>query len=103
MTWRLLRSLLFRFDPERVHHLALKALRLLGRPGPRARRSHIDEASLAVHAFGLDFDHPFGLAAGFDKGEVVAPGLLALGFSHVEIGTITPRPQAGNPQPRLFR
>ncbi len=59
--------------------------------------------SLAVEAFGLRFAHPVGLAAGFDKGEVLAPGLLGLGFSHVEIGTITPRPQAGNDRPRLFR
>jgi dihydroorotate dehydrogenase len=56
-----------------------------------------------VRAFGLDFESPLGLAAGFDKGQVRAAGLFALGFSHVEIGTITPRPQAGNPPPRLFR
>jgi dihydroorotate dehydrogenase len=56
-----------------------------------------------VRAFGLDFDGPVGLAAGFDKGDVAVPGLFALGFSHVEIGTITPRPQPGNERPRLFR
>jgi dihydroorotate dehydrogenase len=52
---------------------------------------------------GLEFEHPLGLAAGFDKGEARVAGLFALGFSHVEIGTITPRPQAGNERPRLFR
>jgi dihydroorotate dehydrogenase len=103
MLWRLLRSLLFRFDPERMHALAMGALRVLGwRPLARALRRRAPPA-LAVDALGLHFEHPLGLAAGFDKGEVVAPGLFALGFSHVEIGTITPRPQAGNPPPRLFR
>ncbi|HTT71747.1 MAG TPA: quinone-dependent dihydroorotate dehydrogenase [Anaeromyxobacteraceae bacterium] len=103
MLWRALRFLLFRFDPERVHRLALAALRVLGfRPLARALRPR-PRPSLAVKAFGLTFAHPLGLAAGFDKGEVVVPGLFALGFSHVEVGTITPRPQAGNPRPRLFR
>jgi dihydroorotate dehydrogenase len=103
MLWRAARSLLFRLDPERAHHLALAALRIAGaapiakvvRPRP--------PAGLETEVFGLRFEHPLGLAAGFDKGEVVAPGLFALGFSHVEIGTITPRPQPGNPRPRLFR
>jgi dihydroorotate dehydrogenase len=104
MLWRALRSLLFRFDPERIHHLAVVALRALGwRPVARAVRPRRRRPSLEVEALGLRFEHPLGLAAGFDKGEGVAPGLLALGFSHVEIGTITPRPQAGNPRPRLFR
>jgi len=103
MLWRALRFLLFRLDPERVHRLALLALRVLGfRPLARALRLR-PRPSLAVKAFGLTFAHPLGLAAGFDKGEVVVPGLFALGFSHVEVGTITPRPQAGNPRPRLFR
>src|SRR5512146_2467707 len=101
--WTSLRSVLFRLDPERIHHLALSVLRLLG-SGPLARRMRPRAApALAVEALGLRFEHPVGLAAGFDKGEVVAPGLLALGFSHVEIGTITPRPQPGNDRPRLFR
>ena len=106
MLWPALRWILFRFDPESMHRLALVALRALGwRPlAPLARRVRPRAApGLAVEAFGLRFDHPLGLAAGFDKGEVIAPGLFALGFSHVEIGTVTPRPQGGNPRPRLFR
>ena len=61
------------------------------------------DASLRVRCLGLDFDSPLGMAAGFDKGEVLVRGLHALGFGHVEVGTITPRPQAGNAPPRLFR
>jgi dihydroorotate dehydrogenase len=88
-------------DPERVHSLAIAFLRALGSaPLPRPR---LASPSLSIEAMGLRFEHPLGLAAGFDKGEVVAPALLALGFSHVEIGTITPRPQPGNDRPRLFR
>ncbi len=103
MIWRALRWILFRFDPELVHRLAVAALRALGWC-PLARRVRPRAApSLEVDTLGLHFDHPLGLAAGFDKGEVIAPGLFALGFSHVEIGTLTPRPQAGNPRPRLFR
>ena len=103
MLWRALRWLLFRFDPERIHHLAVAALRVLGwRPIARVLRPRA-VPSLEVEAFGLRYEHPLGLAAGFDKGEVIAPGLFALGFSHVEIGTITPRPQPGNDRPRLFR
>jgi dihydroorotate dehydrogenase len=103
MLWRLVRSLLFLFDPERVHAFAVVLLRIVGwRPIARRLRPRCPP-SLEVKAMGLEFEHPLGLAAGFDKGEVVAPGLLALGFSHVEIGTITPRPQPGNARPRLFR
>jgi dihydroorotate dehydrogenase len=103
MLWRLVRAVLFLFDPERVHHLAHRWLRLLGRPALARRLRRPPPPSLAVRCLGLEFDSPLGLAAGFDKGEVSAPGLFALGFGHVEIGTITPRPQAGNPKPRLFR
>jgi dihydroorotate dehydrogenase len=102
MLWPALRAALFRLDPERAHHLAATALRMT--PGwlaravrPRAR------PELRVRALGLELESPFGLAAGFDKGEVLLPGLFALGFSHVEIGTVTPRPQPGNDRPRLFR
>jgi dihydroorotate dehydrogenase len=103
MIWSAIRWVLFRFDPEWIHHLAVLALRALGwRPVARRLRRRV-APSLGVEALGLRFEHPLGLAAGFDKGEVIAPGLFALGFSHVEIGTLTPRPQPGNPRPRLFR
>jgi dihydroorotate dehydrogenase len=102
MLWPALRWLLFRLDPERAHRLAHRVLRRVSPVSARRRRPAVP-AALAVRAFGLDFDGPVGLAAGFDKGDVSVPGLFALGFSHVEIGTITPRPQAGNDRPRLFR
>jgi len=100
--WRILRALLFRFDPERIHKLATALLRLAGRPAVRRLRPRPPPA-LAVRCLGLEFESPLGLAAGFDKGEGVAAGISALGFGHVEVGTITPRPQPGNPRPRLFR
>jgi dihydroorotate dehydrogenase len=86
------------FDPEDAHRLAIQGLRLLPPMRPRP-----DDAKLAVRAFGLNFPNPIGMAAGFDKGAEVPDGLLRLGFGFVEIGTVTPKPQAGNPRPRLFR
>ncbi len=103
MLWRLLRKLLFLLDPERVHRLAVAVLRLAGRRASSRALRRRPDPSLAVRCLGLDFESPLGLAAGFDKGEGIAPGLYALGFGHVEVGTITPRPQPGNPRPRLFR
>ena len=85
-------------DPEDAHTLALKALRFLPRTKPAA-----DPPELRVRAFGLNFPNPIGLAAGFDKDAVAPDALLRLGFGFVEIGTVTPRPQAGNPKPRVFR
>src|SRR5512141_2690781 len=102
MLWPAVRSLLFRLDPERAHGLAHAALHRVTPAGARRRRPAVPP-SLRVRALGLDFDGPVGLAAGFDKGQVSVAGLFGLGFSHVEIGTITPRPQAGNDRPRLFR
>ena len=102
MLWPFLRSLLFRLDPERTHGMAEAALRAV--PAPVARRLRPRPLpELRVRCLGLDLEGPVGLAAGFDKGEVLAPGVFALGFSHVEVGTITPRPQPGNDRPRLFR
>jgi len=85
-------------DPEDAHRLAIQGLKLLPPLRPRA-----DDAKLAVRAFGLNFPNPVGLAAGFDKNAEVPDALLRLGFGFVEIGTVTPKPQAGNPRPRLFR
>jgi dihydroorotate dehydrogenase len=86
-------------DPERAHDLALRALRF-GLAG--ADRSP-DDPVLATRALGLDFRNPIGLAAGFDKSAVALAPLMRLGFGFVEAGSVTPRPQIGNPKPRLFR
>jgi dihydroorotate dehydrogenase len=92
------RPLMRMLEPEAAHRLAVHALKVLPLPSPAA-----DDPRLAVHAFGLTFPNPVGLAAGFDKnGEAVAAA-PRLGFGFAEIGTVTPRPQAGNPRPRLFR
>jgi dihydroorotate dehydrogenase len=85
-------------DPEDAHRLAIQGLRLLPPVRPRP-----DDAKLAVRVFGLNFPNPIGMAAGFDKSAEVPDALLRLGFGFVEIGTVTPKPQAGNPRPRLFR
>jgi dihydroorotate dehydrogenase len=92
------RPLLRRLDPEDAHRLAINALRLT--PIPRASA---DDARLAVRVFGLNFPNPVGMAPGFDKHAEAPDALLRLGFGFVEIGTVTPLPQAGNPRPRLFR
>ncbi len=102
MPWRLLRWILFRFDPEFVHRLAHRVLRLVPAALARRRRPRADPR-LRVRCLGLEFESPIGLAAGFDKGDVSVAALLGMGFSHLEIGTITPRPQPGNDRPRLFR
>ncbi|MGC2640350.1 MAG: dihydroorotate dehydrogenase (quinone), partial [Pseudolabrys sp.] len=95
---RLSRPFLRALDPEDAHALAIKALRYM----PVVKASADDDA-LAVRAFGLKFPNPVGLAAGFDKNAQVPDALLRLGFGFVEVGTITPRAQTGNPRPRLFR
>lgn len=86
------------FDPEDAHRMAIQGLRLL--PPIRQRA---DDPKLAVRAFGLNFPNPIGLAAGFDKSAEVPDALLKLGFGFVEIGSVTPRAQPGNPRPRVFR
>ena len=95
---RLARPLLRALDPEDAHSLAIKALKF----APR-RRPPADDSRLAVRAFGLNFPNPVGIAPGFDKHAEVPDALLGLGFGFVEIGTVTPLPQAGNPRPRMFR
>jgi dihydroorotate dehydrogenase len=100
-----IRSQLFRLEPEQAHHLTLQAIRLAGNfPLSRWFLSQLYKASSKpVQAFGLTFKNPVGLAAGYDKDAVAIRGLAALGFGHVEVGTVTPRPQQGNPRPRVFR
>lgn len=100
--YRWLRKGIFKLPPEAAHELAVHAMsagqrtglsRLLSGPRPRQ----------AVRLMGLDFPNPVGLAAGFDKNGDYIDALGALGFGHIEVGTVTPRPQPGNPRPRLFR
>jgi dihydroorotate dehydrogenase len=88
-----------RIDAEHAHDLALLALRL----GLAGRDTAADDPALAVAVLGKRFANPIGLAAGFDKNAVAAAALMRLGFGCVETGTVTPRPQHGNPRPRLFR
>lgn len=101
----LFRLVLSRLDPENAHHLGMRVIRLLGaRPFAWVTRAITrPDASLATRAMGLKFASPFGVAAGFDKDALGALGLGALGFSHVEVGTVTALPQSGNDRPRLFR
>lgn len=98
MLYKLLRPALFGLDAEAAHGLALTALKLspfgrLAKPG----------GALATRVAGIEFPNPVGMAAGFDKDGQAPDALLGLGFGHVEVGSITPLPQAGNPKPRLFR
>ncbi|SRR5258706_1970901 len=102
--YKLFRFLLFKLEPETSHQLTLQLMRLGGiQPVTAILRAVFDVPQKPVEAFGLKFKNPVGLAAGYDKDGVALRGLAALGFGHVEIGTVTPRPQPGNPQPRLFR
>src|SRR5436190_3510133 len=94
-------------DPERAHDRTLDVLEFVSSmrsacAAVASFHSHHDPR-LAVNAFGLSFANPLGVAAGLDKDARIIPVLAALGFGHVEIGTVTPRPQPGNPRPRVFR
>ncbi len=101
MLYRLARSALFRLDPETAHELALKSMCALG-PAVALLGAGADKGEERT-VMGIRFPNPVGLAAGMDKnGEYLDP-LAALGFGSLEIGTVTPRPQPGNPRPRLFR
>jgi dihydroorotate dehydrogenase len=98
-------SVLSRLDPERAHHLAFEVIRALPAVGlsQAVRRFTRPTVDLGVDTLGLYFDTPFGVAAGFDKDGDAVIGLGALGFGHVEVGTLTAHSQPGNPKPRLFR
>jgi dihydroorotate dehydrogenase len=106
--YRAARPVLFLADPERIHHVALQSLAFVG--GNRIGRAHCaliagvrtPDAS-PVELLGVRFRNRVGLGAGFDKDGVAIRGWAALGFGFIELGTVTPRPQAGNPRPRLFR
>jgi dihydroorotate dehydrogenase len=96
--YQLLRPALFQLDAERAHRLAVRLL-AASPAGPGAPPQPVLRQSL----WSRDFPNPVGLAAGFDKNAEVADAMLAQGFGLVEIGSVTPRPQEGNPRPRLFR
>jgi len=98
MPYRLLRPLLFKIPAEPAHRLTLAALQTL----PSSRRTAL-APTLTQRVGGIAFPNPVGLAPGFDKNAVVTDAVLGLGFGFTEIGTVTPRPQAGNAHPRLFR
>jgi dihydroorotate dehydrogenase len=91
-----------KLDPEQAHYLGMFVIKLLGLTG-LAKLSQLGVKTKPIQAFGLDFLGPFGIAAGFDKNAKAVKELGQLGFSHVEIGTVTRHPQPGNPKPRLFR
>lgn len=97
--YNLTKSLLFRLSPEDAHGLAIFGLK----HGFVFSSHHKDDTCLSTKLWGMDFANPVGLAAGFDKNAEVACAMLAQGFGFVETGTVTPRPQTGNPKPRLFR
>jgi len=103
----LIRPLLFKFDPEKVHHFTFSSIRFLNSiPGlPAVFRSvyEVSDARLEREVFGLKFKNPVGLAAGLDKDAKLYKQLGNLGFGFIEIGTLTPKPQDGNPKKRLFR
>ena len=97
MSFRVLRPAIFSLEPELAHRVAIAGLKIL--PKRRFKTSDILKTQIA----GIEFPNPMGVAAGFDKNAEVPDALLGLGFGFAEVGSITPRPQYGNPRPRLFR
>ncbi|MGE4314501.1 MAG: quinone-dependent dihydroorotate dehydrogenase [Pseudobdellovibrionaceae bacterium] len=97
--YKIIRPLLFKIDPEKAHGKTLKLLKSVFAP----TYDRINETILHTEVAGLSFVTPIGMAAGFDKDAEVIEGLFGLGFGFVEVGTVTPKPQAGNPKPRIFR
>ena len=105
MRWypMLFSTVLRRLDPETAHHWAFRVIQAAPIVGPVVRRFCAPDPALRVRALGTTFPSPFGLAAGFDKNATVIAGLGAIGFGHVEVGTLTRHAQPGNPKPRMFR
>jgi dihydroorotate dehydrogenase len=101
MIFRLARPALFALDSEKGHRLAIAGLKAL--PSRGANSSLAQPGAAQIRVAGLDFPNPVGVAAGFDKDAEIPDALLGLGFGFTEVGSITPRPQEGNPKPRLFR
>lgn len=106
-SYEFIRPLLFELDPERAHRLTLRMLEMAGAlPPVRAWMRRVfspERPDLRVQAFGLSFPNPVGMAAGYDKDGRAFRGLACLGFGHLELGTVTPYSQVGNPRPRVFR
>ncbi len=102
MLYKLIRAVMFQLEAEKAHHLGLKGLALLQMSGLSSLLYPKVESS-PVTVMGIDFPNSVGLAAGLDKNGDYINALAAIGFGFIEIGTVTPRPQAGNPKPRLFR
>lgn len=103
--YKIVRNILFLFSPEWVHYFSMNCLKLICRLGFKRVISNIftPKRSIPVQLFGIQFPNPVGLGAGFDKNAKYLHELRCLGFGFVEIGTVTPLPQAGNDRPRLFR
>src|SRR6187402_1568732 len=105
--YSLIKPLLFQFDPENVHYFVTRNLRRFNRfPGGAALSRalwDLRDDRLEKEVFGLKFINPVGLAAGFDKNAEVISELANMGFGFIEVGTVTPLPQPGNPKPRMFR
>ncbi|QEC52837.1 dihydroorotate oxidase A [Anseongella ginsenosidimutans] len=104
---QLIKPILFSTDPETIHHrvfsLIKTAFKLPGAGAAAGALYRVDHPGLRRSVFGIDFPNPVGLAAGLDKNAILFNELAGLGYGFIEIGTLTPRPQPGNPQPRLFR
>lgn len=96
--YKLIRPFMFSLDPETAHNVAIQGLKLRGKLGCIDSAPH-----LPVNVMGLNFTNPVGLAAGLDKNGEAIDGLASQGFGFIEVGTVTPRPQPGNPKPRIFR
>jgi len=96
-----IRSLIFKFDPETAHNLAIKSLKL--NLTPNLVNENKNDPMFKTNLFGKEIDNPIGMAAGFDKNAEVYNSLFKLGFGFVEVGTVTPHEQYGNPKPRVFR
>ena len=105
--YRIIRFFLFLFNPEAIHHITFNMIKIAGMiPGKLWTFRlffKVKDTRLESEVFGLKFDNPVGLAAGFDKDAKLFDELASFGFGFVEIGTVTPLPQEGNPKPRLFR
>lgn len=99
MLYRLIRNFLFKLDPETSHYLTLNSLKFFYQIGLVKKKNYYSPRTV----MGLNFENPLGLAAGLDKNGDYIDALAALGFGFIEIGTVTPRPQPGNPKPRMFR